>query len=441
MKYLDILDLFLLPIYLFIPFFLALRYRYRFLTDSNDRFFFRNGIIIKIFGSLSALAIYLFYYKGGDTVEYFTSVEAVFNYLWKRPDNIYEFLGQSDLSKIMDTDFWTTKSAHRYIISKATYTVVKLGMLFYTFAFGSILATYILTAYFSFFCSWKFYKLFTEFYPQIKKSIGFAIFFMPSVVFWGSGLFKDTFTLGGLYLFIYSVVQLLILRKFKWSFVFYFLFSFYLLLNIRSFFIITIFPFLFAWVFFSYFQKIKNNNFKIIFFPLFTVIIIVFGVIAFQILNQYMLEVNIDKIESSLQGFQSWHASLGGSAYSLGDFDFTLAGYIQKIPASINVTYFRPYIWEVNKPIIFLTFLQSFYFIIFTLYVLIKVNVGKFFKLFFTSLDVFTLLGFSLFFAYVAGISSYNFGALDRYKIPCLSTYFIALLIILHKSKKLKSNE
>jgi hypothetical protein len=83
MKYLDILDLFLLPIYIFIPFFFALRYRYRFLTDSNDRFFFRNGILIKIIGSLSALGIYLFYYKGGDTVEYFTSVEAVFNYLWK----------------------------------------------------------------------------------------------------------------------------------------------------------------------------------------------------------------------------------------------------------------------------------------------------------------------------------------------------------------------
>jgi hypothetical protein len=163
--------------------------------------------------------------------------------------------------------------------------------------------------------------------------------------------------------------------------------------------------------------------------------------VAFQILNQYMLEVNVDKIESSLQGFQSWHTTLGGSAYSLGDFDFTISGYIQKIPASINVTFFRPYIWEVNKPIIFLTFLQSFYFIFFTLYVLIKVNVFKFFKLFFISLDVFTLLGFSLFFAYVAGISSYNFGALDRYKIPCLSTYVIALLIILYKSKLPESDE
>jgi hypothetical protein len=44
-------------------------------------------------------------------------------------------------------------------------------------------------------------------------------------------------------------------------------------------------------------------------------------------------------------------------------------------------------------------------------------------------------MGFSLFYAFVVGFTSYNFGALDRYKIPCLSTYIISLLLTLESYK------
>jgi hypothetical protein len=41
---------------------------------------------------------------------------------------------------------------------------------------------------------------------------------------------------------------------------------------------------------------------------------------------------------------------------------------------------------------------------------------------------------FSLIFAFAVGISSYNFGALSRYKIPCLPFYAIALILIYYKN-------
>jgi len=41
---------------------------------------------------------------------------------------------------------------------------------------------------------------------------------------------------------------------------------------------------------------------------------------------------------------------------------------------------------------------------------------------------------FSLVFAFAVGISSFNFGALSRYKIPCLPFYALALILIYYKN-------
>jgi len=41
---------------------------------------------------------------------------------------------------------------------------------------------------------------------------------------------------------------------------------------------------------------------------------------------------------------------------------------------------------------------------------------------------------FSVIFAFAVGISSYNFGALSRYKIPCLPFYAVALVLIHYKN-------
>jgi len=82
-----------------------------------------------------------------------------------------------------------------------------------------------------------------------------------------------------------------------------------------------------------------------------------------------------------------------------------------------------------------LSFLQGLFFTFFTLYIIFRYNFVRFFGQLFKSYDAIALLGFSLFFGFITGLTSYNFGALDRYKIPCLSTYIIALLIVEYRMK------
>ncbi len=121
----------------------------------------------------------------------------------------------------------------------------------------------------------------------------------------------------------------------------------------------------------------------------------------------------------------------GGSVYTLGDFDYSPAGMLRKTPLAINVTLFRPYLWEVNNPVMLLSALESLALLLFTLYVFYKRGIGATFKAVVANPFLLFCFVFSLSFAFAIGIATYNFGSLVRYKIPLLPFYVAALLVLL----------
>ena len=116
-----------------------------------------------------------------------------------------------------------------------------------------------------------------------------------------------------------------------------------------------------------------------------------------------------------------------GSGYSLGELDGTFSSMFRLAPQAINVTLFRPYIWEVINPLMFISALESLALILFVLFTLVKNNVSI--LTIFRNHNIAFALAFSIVFAFGVGISTYNFGTLARYKIPLLP-FFIAALVI-----------
>jgi hypothetical protein len=148
---------------------------------------------------------------------------------------------------------------------------------------------------------------------------------------------------------------------------------------------------------------------------------------------------NLENLEAKAKGMQQWHTYVvevlndgQGSSYSLGDLDYSITGILKKIPASINVALFRPYFWEVRTSLMVLSAVESSIILFFTLTAL-----WYFFKHFYFSLNyisknptIIFMLVFSLVFAFSVGFSSYNFGALSRYRIPLLPFFTGAIFII-----------
>src|SRR5690606_30473179 len=90
-----------------------------------------------------------------------------------------------------------------------SYFVVRLAALFDLFTFHTYSATALLFSVFSFSGAWALYQGLCRKYPFANRQLAVAVLFVPSVVFWGSGILKDTITLGALGWLTWALLHLI----------------------------------------------------------------------------------------------------------------------------------------------------------------------------------------------------------------------------------------
>jgi hypothetical protein len=123
-----------------------------------------------------------------------------------------------------------------------------------------------------------------------------------------------------------------------------------------------------------------------------------------------------------------WSGRFAGSGYSLGELDGTFESMIRLAPQAINVSLYRPYLWEVHNPLMLMSALESLAFLVFTV-VVAWVSRRRLLTLF-MDYNILFCLAFALVLAFAVGISTFNFGTLIRYKIPLLPFFTVALVLI-----------
>ncbi len=194
------------------------------------------------------------------------------------------------------------------------------------------------------------------------------------------------------------------------------------------------------WLIFHFKENINSKFIKALMSPMLFAASSIMGVFVFikiaQISNKYALE-NLVRTAKDTQNWIYYSSQMqGGSGYTLGEVDYTLKGLLKIAPKAINVTLFRPYIWEARKPILIPAALEGLISLFLTIRLLYKSGFIRFTRLILTNPEVQFCLVFSLIFAFSVGFTSYNFGSLVRYKIPLMPFYFIALFILADREKQ-----
>jgi hypothetical protein len=131
-------------------------------------------------------------------------------------------------------------------------------------------------------------------------------------------------------------------------------------------------------------------------------------------------------------GFYSGRGA--GSSYSLGELDGSVGSMITLFPQAVNVSLFRPYLWEARNPLMLISAVESFLILVISLLLLLR-RPASFFRSLWNPTIIFCLM-FSITFAFGVGVSTYNFGTLSRYRIPLIPFYLIALVLIAEGSKR-----
>lgn len=427
--------------YVLLPFFILIIYRLSYVICNKYyplghswRKYFIYGLAVKIIGAVFIGLIYQYYYGGGDTAYYFYHAKVINSAFSESVVKWFNLLFH--LPKSYEGEYIDYISRMEWYNDKGSYMVCCLTAFINIFTFNTFLPTSIIFAAFSFSGLWAMFRTFAKQYPHLENHIAIAILFIPSCFIWGSGIFKDTVCMFALGWMLYSSFQLLIQRNMSLNNILFLILSFYILLIVKVYILISFLPALALWILFYYSHKIKSTVIRF----LVKSVVLVIAVVAFSFVYRYyspsLGRYSLDNIAKTSYVTRDWIAYASGdqgSAYNLGDFEPSITGLLSKFPAAVNVTLFRPYLWEANKSLVFLNALEAMVFFLLTLKMLITIGPLKIWRAISSDPNIQFCLIFSIVFAFSVGISTYNFGSLSRYRIPCLPMYAMALVLIYYK--------
>lgn len=239
----------------------------------------------------------------------------------------------------------------------------------------------------------------------------------------------------------YQCHRILIQKKFGVRHIVLLAISLYAMYTIKIYILLTFLPAAIVWIFLANLSAINSPVLKIMMAPFMVTAAVVLGYFAMLKAGEDSAKYSLSNVAKTAQitayDIRYYTGRDAGSGYSLGELDGTIGSMVRLAPQAINVSLFRPYIWEVKNPLMLLSALESMALLLLCVYIIFKKNIQLLKGL--SNPNVLFCLIFSITFAFAVGVSTFNFGTLVRYKIPLLPFFLVALILLLNHSKRDKN--
>ncbi|MGI4743448.1 MAG: hypothetical protein ACRYG7_50495 [Janthinobacterium lividum] len=436
----ELSDLFLTPIYLGVFYGIAFAIRPS-MTNRFTKKYFIPALTLKFIGALALGLIYQFYYTGGDTFNYYGHIKVVYSAFADSPLIGFKLLfahGQYD----PDTAGYANQM-HWYTAA-TEYFIIKIGAVCALLCFDSYSVIALMFAGISFAGLWAMYTTFLRIFPLAYKKLAIAMFFLPSVFFWGSGLLKDSICIGALGWAFYGFYHVFIIKKYIKKASILGLIGIYILISVKIYILLSFLPPALFWIFNENNQRIKSATTRALMRPVFILLGVAAGYLGATRLTAGDERYDVDKIGERTKINQEYLYNLtkeNGSSYSIGTFDGSARSLLLVAPQAVVVSLFRPFVFEARSPIMLLSALEAALFLYLTISLIVRTGIFKSIHLISTEPILSFCFIFSIIFAIGVGTNSGNFGTLVRYKIPLMPFFLSALYIMQFKADELKYSQ
>ncbi len=410
------------------------------------RFFDLNGIskkwltmifLLKVIAGLAVWAIYTFYYTDratADIYKYFDDSKVIFDALKTNPSHYFAMLtgfgnDGADFNQYYNQmNFWAR--AHDTNVLNDSHTIIRFNALVRLFSMGYFNVHTVFMCFLSFIGLVATYKTFSEFLMDKKKELFYAVFLLPSVMFWGSGVLKEGILFFALGLLIYFFNRLFDLKAFL------IVISMAFLLGFSKFYVwLSLLPGL------IFLLWVNKTGAKKIAFKFITVVFIL-SIIGFNVdriiniqnplvtLSQKQIEFN--KLASGeMTDATGKLIPVANSAIQINKLEPTFVSFVKNIPQAISNVLLRPFPWEMNSIMMLMAGFEN-------MIILLILFVCLYFIAPFQKLPWHLILfcvSFVILQFIVIGETTPIIGAINRYRTPTLPFLLIAFLLVLDKPK------
>jgi hypothetical protein len=279
------------------------------------------------------------------------------------------------------------------------------------------------------------YEVFSYRYPVLKKGLAVALF-IPSILLYSSYINKETLCVSFIGFAIYNVYQIA-RNKRRFLNVLLLALNLFLIYQVKVYVMMAIAAALVLIVLlrtsFWFWRSIMLAR----------VFIVLFWVAAGILLvrNMSFFDPYIIKFVDTSNAFQEgYNSGDGTSAFEFGEIETSFSGIVQKMPLGFYTAYFRPQLWEVYKPILFFSAIESFGLLIMALWALYFK--GKYIqRLIRQDFLAYLSVLYAIILGIIVGLTTFNYGTLVRYKIPGETFLYLFLLLLMNVPVPEKSGQ
>lgn len=439
-QYFEFWDLLILPIYLLLTFGIAYT-----VAPRDDRRLFMWAMALRMGGALFFASIYLFYYKGGDTLAYYQTAKPFASLFFDRPGEAFRALFSPYSEEAYSLFNANTGYPLRYIYADPqTYTVSRLITPILFLSFNRYLAATVILSAVSFIGPWKLYVLFKDAFPD-RRIAAISALFVPSVLFWGAGISKDTVTLTSAAYFVYAFYFIVVKRNFSITRLIGASVALYFLLAIKPYIFLVLLPGILLWLLSAPVSRLKNKFLRRFAVPIIALASSLIFVLVFQqlgdLLGEYGAEQIIEKALITQEDLKRDY--YGGNTFDIGEVDPSFIGVLSKFPIATFYGLYGPTLLDVRNIVMLFSALENTILLALTMMIIFNFKIRRLANNMLDSPILTFCLVFSLLFAFSIGFTTPNYGAMVRFKIPLLPFFVFYLLVInqMRRSKKTQIKE
>jgi hypothetical protein len=376
-------------------------------TSSVKKFYWP-ALLLKVASGLLLGLLYTYYYTANDTFYFFDAAIALSN---KAQINFYEYI-----MALAEPD-------PRYFSGEArTLFFIKVVSVVTMLTHGNYWIASIYFSLVTFFAAWYLTKQLTKATSQIRIAAVVAFLFFPSVVFWSSGIIKESLAMAALYFLSAIVVKLWTRKPIA---LFYFILSLlvvWIVWNLKYYYIGLFLPVVGAalvvkWI--SDTRKFESFSVEIGLF----LFMMILGISAASLLHpNFNLSVVADVLVKNNEAFIK--ASSNEDVIHYINLDASISSLFVNAPWALFSGLYRPFVWEAASVIQGLAALENLF-----LFILSGLAIGQWRRFVHSEFRilVFAVLVYSVLLCVFLALSSPNFGTLARYKVGFLP--FLVLII------------
>lgn len=425
-------DTYLAPIYFILLLLWVIWWKNKYYKNSPVKKYIIPAFILKCICCFLLAFLFEYYYGYSDSANYFQGAKEIWSATIRNPFYGLELVFKSFENCSYEAQQFSPRLGES-IYAASLKNMYKISGFIGMFCFGSYLPIALIMTLLSFIGSWKIYIVFVKEFPAYYNKLALTCLFTPSFLLWTTNIMKEPLCIFGLGICV-SALYNLMKGKFTFFIILEMFVGAYIMLSFKSY-IFYLFCFAAFWSLYVSFATTVKKQYQILIKLIMVFMLLVLSFLAIANSN-FLVDIFSSNFVNDVTFIQNVQIDAGGSVYTLPNVDdSSLFGIFRTYFNSLNVALFRPFLWETPNIIAVSNALESFAILLITLYLLIKLKFTGFFKRAFKNRILTFSIVFTLLIAPLAGLVSFNFGTLVRYKTPMVPFYYTFLMLLYYETK------